>query len=333
MPPFTGGIQTHVLELAKQFEARGHRVTMIEGRLGRGTMKRYFPRRLTNLTEFDVVHLHGFERLLLLSTVSARPKRLFVTLHGGACAPQVLPGVLNRVKAWSDTRAFLPLLRLCSGVIALHAGERERLIRTGICETNVSVVPNGVHFVDAASAANGEPVEKYLLFVGRVVREKRLDLALRLLSHCDNLILKIAGPAAASERARLEFLARTLGVEERVHFLGTVEGELKAHLQRRAAANVLMSDYEHQPLSVLEAAQYGTPSIVRNVGGVPYIARILGDAISIVDTPEDGAKSAQDFSAETRHERLLRVENLSGALGEFRWERIAEIILEIYGRG
>lgn len=144
------------------------------------------------------------------------------------------------------------------------------------------VIPNGVETVDAAELAPtdlnqfGFPGEKRAItFVGRLDRQKGVDWLLRLLpdvmaslSHHDLLIVG-TGP----HRARLERLAKSLGIRGRVHFAGWCENV--AGVLRASELFVLPSRWEGMPNALLEAMAAGLPAVATDVEGV---TELLGAA-------------------------------------------------------
>jgi glycosyltransferase involved in cell wall biosynthesis len=121
-------------------------------------------------------------------------------------------------------------------------------------------------------AANGFSQEEILFVcVARLTRQKNHGLLLRAFAkagvaeHRARLVLAgtgLLGPELNREAARL-------GVADRVHFMGsrTDIPELLGAMD----AFVLSSDWEGNPLSILEAMSAGLPVISTAVGGVPEL--------------------------------------------------------------
>src|SRR2546423_12079894 len=77
------------------------------------------------------------------------------------------------------------------------------------------------------------------------------------------------GPAGAGAyRPRLEALARSLDLGERVRFLGRISEAEKLGLLRRAWALVFASPKEGWGITNLEAAASGTPVVASNSPGI-----------------------------------------------------------------
>lgn len=77
-----------------------------------------------------------------------------------------------------------------------------------------------------------------------------------------------------NDRTMLESTRDMLGLEERVHFVGTLRGADLAGFLRRQDCMVMFSDFENQPVSILEALACGLPVIASAVGDIP---RLLAD--------------------------------------------------------
>ena len=116
-----------------------------------------------------------------------------------------------------------------------------------------------------ARRALGLPSESHVVaFVGRIQRDKGLDLVMRACSGLDPMpVLLVAGTVEdRSLYLNLERFAREAKLDAR--FLGHVDPR-PAYLA--ADLHVLMSDREGLPNVVLEAGAHGTPSIVSDATG------------------------------------------------------------------
>jgi len=120
--------------------------------------------------------------------------------------------------------------------------------------------------------------DRLVLFVGRLEPLKGLDVLLGALaqleerSHVRALI--IGGDASSeSEVARLKELARALGVEDQVVFLGSVEHERLPLFYSAADVCIMPSSYESFGIAALESLSCGTPVIATRVGGLATLVR------------------------------------------------------------
>jgi len=105
-------------------------------------------------------------------------------------------------------------------------------------------------------------------YLGRLKKYKGVDLVIRAFaaSEIPDAELEIAG--AGEFRPDLERLAGTLGVSDRVRFLGRIDEASKIALLRRAWATLFASPKEGWGITNLEAAASGTPVIASNSPGI-----------------------------------------------------------------
>jgi glycosyltransferase involved in cell wall biosynthesis len=176
--------------------------------------------------------------------------------------------------------------RWCRAIVAVSSDEREAGLAAGVGRLEqYRVIPNGVDpgRFDRPRA----PVPGRILFLGRLARQKRPDLALRALAQLERPDAEVVLASDGPDRQALERLAGELGVAGRVRFLGYRE-DVPA-LLAEAACVLLTSDYEGLPLTVLEAMAAGVPVVATRVGGVE---EALGDTGVIVDQGDAEAIAA-----------------------------------------
>ena len=109
---------------------------------------------------------------------------------------------------------------------------------------------------------------RVLLAVARLTPQKGIDVAVRALGSLpDDTVLVVLGEGP--ERARLEELARTIGVERRVFLQGRVP-DVTAWLER-ATLLVHPARWEGFGLGVLEAMLAGLPVVASDVSSLPEL--------------------------------------------------------------
>jgi glycosyltransferase involved in cell wall biosynthesis len=109
--------------------------------------------------------------------------------------------------------------------------------------------------------------------------QQRLIKILKRFPHSVKLVLAGEGET----RRVLEQLASTLGVEDRVIFLGNVDD--MPSFYRAIDVFCLTSDAEGLPLSPLEAQACNTPAIVTDVGGArETVCPVTGAAVALDDS-------------------------------------------------
>lgn len=114
---------------------------------------------------------------------------------------------------------------------------------------------------------------KYLLYIGRLDPKKAVDNLLEALSQSkkfsgSDFILKIAGTGKEGYTKKIKALVEELNLENKVEFLGQVEGESKDQLLANAYFTIMPSHTENFGLVVIESLAQETPVIASK--GAPW---------------------------------------------------------------
>lgn len=315
--PVSYGVAVFVRHLAEAAVAAGHRVTVACPGPERGPLARWVEaagathvaldmargpalrdvgdlwsiRRLARGR--DVVHLHSSKaaalgRVASLSLGRRRPA-VVMTPHywswlvGGRLAPlyrwieQVLARTGDAIVAVSEREA-----REGRAVLGDHA--QITLIHNGVDRSRFS--PDGVRAPRDAGAA-------LLVCVGRLSEQKGQDVAIRALARLRDRTarLRLVGDESApGERRRLEVLATSLGVADRIEWRGEVADP--APELRAADVVIAPSRWEGMSLVFLEAMACGAALVVSDVAG----SEILVDA-GVIVPPDDPQTLAEAVDA------------------------------------
>jgi 1,2-diacylglycerol 3-alpha-glucosyltransferase len=116
------------------------------------------------------------------------------------------------------------------------------------------------------------PPRPRILFVGRLARDKKIDVLIRAMpsirsAHHGHLLLVGRGDA----RQQLVDLAKSLGVQDHVHFLGFVPEEDLPGLYRQCDIFAIASDVEVQSIPTLQAAATGLPIVAADAAALPEL--------------------------------------------------------------
>jgi glycosyltransferase involved in cell wall biosynthesis len=151
---------------------------------------------------------------------------------------------------------------------AVSQSTADDLVNRGIPRDQIRVIYNGVDTSQLTPDPSVRSSSPLFVYVGRLKRYKGVDLVIRSFAHLrhSTATLEIAG--TGDYRPALEALARELGVESRVKFLGFIPEENKVDLLRRAWAAMLASPKEGWGISNMEAAACGTPVIASDSPGI-----------------------------------------------------------------
>ncbi|WP_040712121.1 glycosyltransferase, partial [Paenibacillus curdlanolyticus] len=190
----------------------------------------------------------------------------------------------------------------------------------GVHPSRISMVYPGVEAVFERQAVNEELVRQHglegkyvILSVGRLVTRKGHDRVIEsmpeVLKQLPNAMYVIAGDGP--ERARLEHLARTVGVADSVLFLGSVSGNDSLNAYYNLAHQFIMvsrelekGDAEGFGIVYLEAASAGVPVIAGRSGGA--LEAVLDGKTGILVNPNAHAEITESIVRLAKDEELRR---------------------------
>ena len=271
---------------------------------------------LARSSQFDIVHVHWPMPMALLGWAARRARRM----------PMVTTfyGIELR---WVQSR--LPFLRwlirwaaeASAQAVAISQYTARELRK--FADVPIEVIPYTAELPPPTTSATHEPERKSILFVGRLIERKGVRHLIRALGTLTSRLpvrLDIIGDGP--ERARLEALARELGLEGVVAFRGRVSDEELRRAYASADAFVLPSvldarkDTEGLGVVLLEAMNYSVPVIASDIGGITDIVR--HEETGLLVPPGDEMALAAALA------RVLSDRPLALKLGEAGRERLHE---------
>lgn len=243
---------------------------------------------LCRRSKYDIINVHfvvpsGVSGILL-SQLFRIP--LVMSLHGG--------DIYDPTKKLSPHRNGLlqrivkRLLDNSDNVIAQSTNTRENTMKLYKFYGNVDIVPLGFippDFPPASRRSLGFSEDDIVLIsVGRVVKRKGYGIALEALRRLTSIpSWKYMIIGDGPERPNLERLAKEYGIEDRVHFTGYVEEELKFQYFSVSDMYLLSSFHEGFGICLQEAMFSGLPIVSTDNGGQMDFLR-NGDNALIVPT-------------------------------------------------
>lgn len=224
----------------------------------------------------SLIHAHfGIEGVYALPLAKRLGVPLVTTFHGFDAT--LSTAALLSSPAWANYPLFRRQLAR-EGDLFLCASSfiRDRVLAMGFPEARTRLHYIGV---DCQAIQPRDPREETptILHVARLVEVKGTQYLIRAFAalraeHADvQLVIVGDGPLKAS----LQRLARSLGLEHRVHFLGALPHDQVLAWMRRAAVLVLSSvrtatgRVEGLGMVLLEAAATGVPVVGSRIGGIP----------------------------------------------------------------
>lgn len=340
--PQAGGAELHLREVFSRISARGHRVDLLcsswQGAPQRESLdgidvhragtrhtypfvaRRYFDNNL-RLNNYDIV-IEDLNKVPLFTPLWGLPKVVALVHHlFGSTAFREAPAPLAAAVWLSERPIGLVYRKVPFEAVSISTAND--LTARGIPRHSIRVIYNGVD----SSRLTPNPLERskqpLFVYLGRLKKYKRVDVVIRAFAELNvpEAMLEIAG--TGDYRASLERLVKSLGLGDRVKFLGFIPEEEKVHLLRRAWATALASPKEGWGISNLEAAACGTPVIAANSAGIRE---------SVIDGETGFLVPQEDADAMAAAMRGIVVSpdlvNVLGAAGRrfaetFTWERAA----------
>ncbi len=234
-------------------------------------------------------------------------------------------------------------LRYADAVTALSQFLLSRAERLG-CTSKTFLVPNGVDinlFSQEVPASKKEkllaeytkkPGDIFLITVSRLVRKNAVDDCIRALTFLPQHVhLLVVGVGA--DRLMLETLVKTLGLSERVHFVGFVSHpDLPAYF---AISDVFVRPSRSEGFgnSFIEAMAAGLPVVATPVGGIPdFVDDKETGVFCAPDNPKSVAEAVM-YIVDHDHDRAVMVRNAYTRVTErYSWENVAERMNEVFTR-
>jgi len=291
-PGVVGGAEVQTLNLATRWAATSHKV-MIAGHAN-------CPLQNDNLSIFRIPTLHQNRVLRAVSYLVGtmwflwKNREGFDVIYCRFLREQALTAALAKIvyrlkqpviacPACSSTggdvatilkspakKILLWLLR--NGVTGINAMSKEieqEIFSVGLNDIHISHIPNGVTIPTIKRSMPKQDQRTRVLFVGRLVEQKGLDILLDAVNLLKELpiafSLDIIGDGPSHQK--LVKKVYDFGLEQIIHFAGAKPpGKISVQL-RHANLFVLPSHYEGMSGALLEAIAHGLPAIVTNVNG------------------------------------------------------------------
>jgi len=184
-------------------------------------------------------------------------------------------------------------LAQCTHIIAPTPSIRQMIYAEYDVNVPVTVLPTPIDLTQYTAlkpakirAQYGLDTRRVLLYLGRIWREKNIDLLLhmlaRLVERRSDVVLMIVGRGPQSDE--LQELAQELGIDKHVIFTGPISHEQVPDFMAAADLFTFPSVFETQGLVLVEALAAGTPIVALRT---PVVTDILGDAQAGVMVDQD----------------------------------------------
>ncbi|MDL2076098.1 glycogen synthase [Streptomyces sp. GXMU-J15] len=248
------------------------------------------------------------------------------------------------LSSWAERTA----VESADAVIAVSAAMREdilacypaldparvRVVHNGI-DTGIYRPDRGTDVLDRIGLDRSRP---YVLFVGRITRQKGVPHLLRAVRDIDpaaQVVLCAGAPDTPEiDREFRELYEELSRVRAGVHWIPQMLPRPEViQLLTRAAAFVCPSVYEPLGIVNLEAMACGTPVVASRVGGIPEVVEDgkTGLLVPVDDDFEDSLARALDaVIGDPEGARAMGEAGRERAVGEFGWDAVARRTANLY---
>ncbi len=246
------------------------------------------------------------------------------------------------LSSWAERVA----LTAATAVVAVSDGMRADVLSVypGISPERVRVIRNGIDTAQYAPDAGTEALARhgidrsrpYLLFVGRITRQKGLPVLLRAAASLDpSAQLVLCAGAADTAELEAEVSALVAGLRAARSGVIWIPGMLPKteviQLLTHALAFVCPSVYEPLGIVNLEAMACATAVVASRVGGIPEV--VDGSVTGLLVPPNDPASLADALNTLLRDPERAAEMGQAGrarAAAEFSWDTVAQQTAALY---
>ena len=236
---------------------------------------KHYARQVLDSVKPDVVHIQS-HIVIGRGLVREAHKRGIPVIATNHVMPEnildftTLPPLLDKAVvrwAWGDARRTFEMTRAVTTPTRKAADYLQRMISI----EDVYPVSCGINASNYTADLTPR-AENRVLFVGRLTREKQIDLLLRAVTTLDPaLAVKIDIVGGGDQRKHLEHLANELGLGGRVTFYGRVDEDELRRIYSRASVFAMPSVAELQSIATMEAMASGLPVVAADAMALPHL--------------------------------------------------------------
>ncbi|MEU9734580.1 glycogen synthase [Streptomyces sp. NPDC048002] len=251
------------------------------------------------------------------------------------------------LSSWAERTA----IETADAVVAVSSAMREDILACypALDAARVRVVHNGIdtglyrpdHGTDVLDRVGLDRSRPYVLFVGRITRQKGVPHLLRAVRDIDpgaQVVLCAGAPDTPEiDREFRDLFEELSRVRAGVHWIPQMLPRPEViQLLTHAAAFVCPSVYEPLGIVNLEAMACGTPVVASRVGGIPEVVED-GKTGYLVDVDEDPevfegalARALDSVLGDPEGARAMGEAGRQRAVGEFGWDAVARRTVRLY---
>lgn len=357
IPAHFGGIEFHVDELSRRLVQRGHRVSVyVRSWYTAGNLTTFegielvhtptirskhldaFLHSFTSSVhalgqDYDIVHYHALGPSFFAWIPRFRGQKCVVTIHAlDWQRPKWGRGARAFLKMTERTAMYLP-----HATIAVSHALQARF--EGKYARPIHYIPNGVNVppltpAHLISEQYGLLGQDYVLYLGRLVPEKRVDWLIEAFCRTSSPLRLVIAGDDQDARGHTRYLQQRVGGDRRVFFTGTVGGQIKEELLSNALCYATASNVEGLPIAVLEAMAHARCCLASDIPPHREIIEPGRDGLLFAqDDSETLAGALEDlFAQSSDYRQALGREARRHVEKRYSWDSVADAMEALYAR-
>lgn len=236
---------------------------------------KHYARQVLDAVKPDVVHIQSHIVIGRGLAREARKRGIPVVATNHVMAENILdfttlPPALDKVVfkfAWDDAKRTFDIARAVTTPTRKAADFLEKTTGlTGVIPISCGI--DGSHYAPDLTPRDANRI----MIVGRLTNEKQVDVTLRAVAKLDpSLAVTVDIVGGGDQRQKLEALANTLGLGDRVVWHGHASDEELRALYARASMYVIASIAELQSISTMEAMASALPVVAADAMALPHL--------------------------------------------------------------
>ncbi len=289
----------------------------------------------------DVIHAHDW----LVATAGIGLKHVFrkpliATMHSTEIGRRNgihfdYEKMIHETEAWLTYEAWKVIC--CSDYMVSHVQWA-----FGLPGDKLVMIPNGVNTSTYTGTENENigkfrsrfalPEEKIVLFVGRLVYEKGIQLLVNAVPRVlEKINAKFVIVGNGYMKEQLSGLVKSMGLTHKVLFTGFVDDETLRKLQKCADVSVVPSLFEPFGIVALEAMAAKSPVVIADTGGLSEIIEHEVDGVKVyVNNPDSLAWGINKVLTDDGFANWIRTNAYKKVQEKYDWDKIGHQTKDVY---
>ena len=295
---------------------------------------------INSLKGVDVIHAHDWlSGVAGIGLKNLYRKPLIITMHSTEYGRRTgihndLQACIHEIEGWLCYESWRIIT--CSYYMRDHVSWCFHIPENKIC-----VIPNGVDVTKFYFSFNyweirnrfAHESEKILLFVGRLVPEKGLDVLIKALPIIlgNGVNAKIVAVGEGPQRDEYQRLANYYGFGNKILFTGHIDDWTLRALYRVADVVIVPSSFEPFGIVALEAMAAHCPVVASAVGGLNEIVDYEGTGLKVpLNNPDALAWAMLRVIKDVGFKDWIVNNAYQKCLWNYNWDKIAEWTTGVY---